>query len=86
MEKTVKEWLDTLPKELRECITKIYHPRRKASKLSLVIGSGFIWTECKNFNGWEEATEFWNGMFVTLREMEQLDRNDYDKQKPIKTR
>jgi len=82
MEKTVKEWLDTLPKELRkDLILQQYHLNQKCGKLSDAVFYGFMWYKQNGFNDKDQAIDFWHSFHSALEYMEQLDRHDYELKK-----
>jgi len=83
MKKTVKEWLDTLPKELRNGLKLCDYNKlkRNVDSLSSAVFTGFMWHEQKGFKDENQSIEFWHGFYFTLMEMEQLDRNDYELKK-----
>jgi hypothetical protein len=73
--KTVKEWLDTLPKELTKGIKFdkseiIYNKKSKFPTLSDAILVGFVWDLQK------EEWDFWSAFHDCIIIAENLDKNE----------
>lgn len=70
--KTVKQWLETLPKELRESALK------QADKPYLNVLQSSLSESVLLFKTWrstEEGVEFWRSFFIALKQAESEDNN-----------
>jgi hypothetical protein len=70
--KTVRQWLETLPKELRESALKQvdkHSSNINVESLSIAIDASFFWHITK------EGAEFWDSFYTALKWAERKDKN-----------